>query len=285
MSGPRPHWPRNLWEAAKNFLDDRCLDQAANIAFYSLVSLGPSLYLLCLVLTRILGESEAKGATFTGAASFFPASVAATVIRLEESVALGQGLALVAIPGLLWTTSSAFASLEYAVNLAFRTTAARRFWRSRLKAFAGSLLAGTLLVASAALAQGATWIAHLDSGAGLGRLLDGSTTATASRLLVTFVAFGFLYKVLPRGRVSFRAAAASAAVSTVLWEGARRVFGLALDRSPGYGVLTGSLAGVVAFLLWVYTAAAVVLLGAEIAAVRNGNRSSPPNPSPLAPSP
>jgi membrane protein len=280
-----PRWPRNLAEAVRNFLDDRCLDQAANIAFYSLVSLGPSLYLFCLVLTRILGESEAKGAAFTGAASFFPASVASTVIRLEESVALGSGLALVAIPGLVWTTSSAFASLEYAVNLAFRTTAARRFWRSRLKAFAGSLLAATLLVASAALAQASTWLDRLGSGPFRARFLDGSTTSTLPRLAVTFVAFAVLFKLLPRGRVALRAAAVSAGVSTLLWEAARRAFGFALDRSPGYGLLTGSLAGLVAFLLWIYTAAAVVLLGAEIAAVRNGNRPSRPGPEAAGTSP
>jgi len=258
--------------ALANFLHDRCLDQAATIAFYALVSMGPTLYLFCLVLTKILGESEAKGAAFTGAASFFPASVAATVMRLEDSVALGKGLALLAIPGLVWTTSSAFASLEYAVNVAFRTSAARRFWGSRLKAFAGTVLAGTLLVASVALAQAGALLSLLDPEPDATRFFDGSLRAMLSRLLVTFVAFTFLFKVLPRGRVSLRSAVASAGFAMVLWEAARRLFGFVLERSTGYGLLTGSLAGVVAILLWVYTAAAVVLLGAEIAAVRNGNR-------------
>ena len=62
-------------------------------------------------------------------------------------------------------------------------------------------------------------------------------------------------------------------MSVGLWEAARRVFGSFLRNSPYYGLLTGSLAGVVAFLVWVYTAVGVLLLGAEIAAVINGNRS------------
>jgi membrane protein len=273
VSSEQPRWRASLRAALANFHRDRCLDQAATIAFYALVSVGPCLYLLCLVLTKILGESEAKGAAFTGAASFFPAAVAATVMRLEESVALGKGLALIAIPGLLWTTSSAFASLEYAVNVAFRTSAARRFWGSRLKAFSGTVLAGTLLVTSVALTQAGKLLSLLEPEPDATRFLVGTIRASASRLLITFVAFTFLLKVLPRGRVSLRAAAVSAGCAMVLWEAARQIFGFVLERSPGYGVLTGSLAGVVAILLWVYTAAAVVLLGAEIAAVRNGNRS------------
>lgn len=273
MTDGRLRWLHAAGTGARNFLRDRSLDRAATIAFYTLVSAGPSLYLFFLVLTKILGESEAKGATFTGAAAFVPAVLAPTVIRMEESVTLGHGLALVAVPGLLWTTSSAFASLEYAVNMAFRTTAARRFWGSRLKAFVGSLLAGILLAASVALGQLARLVARFGEEVGAGSLIgDGLGLATWTRMGATFAALAFLYKILPRGRVSVRAACQAAGISTLFWELARRLFGVVLDRSPGYGILTGSLAGIVAFLLWVYTASAVVLLGAEIAAVLNGNR-------------
>ena len=67
-------------------------------------------------------------------------------------------------------------------------------------------------------------------------------------------------------------AAPAAAFSVVALELGRRLFGRLLERSPAFGVLSGSVAGIVAFLLWIYTAVAVVLLGAELAAVLNGNR-------------
>jgi len=59
-------------------------------------------------------------------------------------------------------------------------------------------------------------------------------------------------------------------------EGARRLFGGLLLRSPAFGLLTGTLAGTVAFLLWVYTAVAIVLLGAEFAALVHRRLNEPP---------
>jgi len=91
-------------------------------------------------------------------------------------------------------------------------------------------------------------------------------------LALAFVAFALFYKTLPRGKVSWRAATSSAAVALVLWEVARRVFGEALLRSPGLGLLGGTLAGIVSFLLWNFTAVGIALYGAEVAALLNGNR-------------
>ena len=65
-----------------------------------------------------------------------------------------------------------------------------------------------------------------------------------------------------------------------LWEGARGVFTEFLERSPSFGLMTGTLAGVVAFLIWIYTAVAIVLLGGELSSAVNG-RSGGQRPSPL----
>jgi membrane protein len=91
-------------------------------------------------------------------------------------------------------------------------------------------------------------------------------------LLAAFVTFATFYKLLPRGKVRWGSASRAAIVALVLWDIARRVFGSVLFHSPAFGLLTGTLAGIVAVLLWVYTAAAICLYGAEIAALLNGNR-------------
>jgi len=263
----RFHWAGILWAAARNFYKDACLDRAAAVAYFSLLSLGPSLYLFSLVMRRVLpDDAEGPGAAVSGAAAFVPPEVAPVVQLLAESLRLEDALVAVALPGLLWMATSAFLSLELAVNVAFRTVAQRRFWLARLKAFAGSALAGTMLLASAATSQALAWLQRSRGGPwfpGGATLLHGG---------VAFAAFTLLYKILPRGRVRWRIAAGASAACVVLWEVARRIFGGLLERSPGYGLLTGSLAGIVAFLLWVYTAVALLLFGAEVAAVLNGNR-------------
>ena len=72
--------------------------------------------------------------------------------------------------------------------------------------------------------------------------------------------------------VSGAAVVWSALAAVVLWEAARRLFGAVLLDTPAYGEVTGTLAGVVAVLLWIYAGVAVTLYAAELAAVLNGNR-------------
>ena len=48
-----------------------------------------------------------------------------------------------------------------------------------------------------------------------------------------------------------------------------------MDRIDVFAHVTGTLAGMVAFLLWIYVSVAIVLVGAELAAVLNGNRPDP----------
>ena len=58
-------------------------------------------------------------------------------------------------------------------------------------------------------------------------------------------------------------------LAMILWESARRLFGLVLTNSPALGLLSGVLSGMVTILLWVYAVNCLLLLGAEFAALRN----------------
>ena len=274
MRSPRT-WPALAWTATRNFYADNCLDRAAAVAYFSLLSLGPSLYLMTLATRRLFpGFLEPDGTAMTGARAFVPPAVVPLLDKLAGSLKLDGGLVVVALPGLVWVATSAFLSLELAVNVAFRTVAKRRFWLAQLKAFLGSLLAGTLLVISAAVSQAVAWVHRSRDAFGLPPLRGPvPSLSTAAHLVTTVGAFTLLYKILPRGRVRWRVAGAAATVAVVVWELARRIFGSLLERSPGFGLLSGSLSGIVAFLLWMYTAIALLLLGAELAAVLNGNRS------------
>jgi membrane protein len=260
--------------AAVNFYRDNCLDRSATVAFYALLSLGPFLYLAGTTIALVFrGEAGAREAIEQISAFVPPAAV-----PLLESVVAGmrhdQGLVVLAIPGLVWTATSAFLSLEYAINVTTGTVARRKFWVSRLKVLlvlvAGWLLLGVSLV-------GGTVVPGLERlrealQLPIGEIHLPGLTSQPTVLLATFASFVLFYKLLPRGRIAWRAAAIGALPALALWETARHLFSTMLSRSPAFGLLTGTLAGVVAFLLWIYTAVAVILLGAEISAVINGNR-------------
>jgi membrane protein len=270
-----------LRDAARNFLADNCLDHAAAIAYYTLLSLGPFVYLMGVLGRSLLPGGDATGEALDRAAAFLPLELAPALVWLRENLRVGEALVALAIPALLWVSISAFASLEYAVNVAFGTVPRRRFWLSTLKAFAGAACVVVVLVVSLVASHTVTWLEARRMQPGLPAIV-GAQAAWASRALLlglTFGGFLTLYKILPRGRVSWGAAGAGATVALVMWEAARRLFGALLLGSPALGVIGGALAAVVSFLLWIYTAAAVTLLGAELAACLNGNRGRRGGPS------
>jgi len=278
---------RAVWLALRNFLTDDALNYSAAVAFYALVSIGPALYLLGRVAETAFYVSDAVARGVSRAATFAPPDVAPIVERLTGGLRSGGGLELVAIPALLWVSASAFASLSRAINVAFGTDPTYRFWLSQLKAFAAVTISVLLLVVSAASIHALAWLERYRERLELPPVLGPGAMwgSFALSLVVSFTAFFVFYKMLPHGKVSWTAAATGAVVAVVLWEGARRLFGLVLARSVSYGILTGTLAATVALLLWIYTVTAISLFGAELAAVLNGSRGEAAGPRSGAPAP
>jgi YihY family inner membrane protein len=266
---------RVLHLAARNFAQDRGGHHAAAVAYCSLLALAPSLYLLGRVFAALLPtDAQTTGAVVALIEPYFPAESTAILRALVEGLPRGNAIVAFAVPALVWLASASFAALELAFNTAFGTVPAMRFWLSRLKAVAGVTGLGIVLASTLALNQAFAWLAGGERRFPRPEVLERATgwVSYFAILGVTFASLMVLYKVLPRGKVLWSSAAWAAAPALVLWEGARHVFGGMLERSPAYGLLTGVLAGTVAFLLWVFTAVAITLYGAEVAAVLNGNR-------------
>lgn len=263
--------------AGSRFLRDHGFSHAAAVAYFSLLSLPPFLYLALTFLEALLPERGSREASLAALAGFLP-MVAVPVFRtLAERLPQGNGLFWIALPALLWAGTTAFSAFELAVNVAFGTAHRRRFWLSRLKAFVA--VSGIALM----LAFATLWNQFLDElakrGLGSGEPWFGPAASRLSEIaafLMAYGAFVVLYKLLPRGRVAWRATSRAAVPAVLLWEGARLVFGGLLLRSPVYGLLTGTLAGVVTLLVWIYVAVALALYGAEVAALLNGNRRDAP---------
>jgi membrane protein len=282
MMGSVWRFLRLLWRALHRFGEDHGANHAAAVAYFSLLSLPPFLLLAGRALARILPDTDGTDALMSAVGTFLPLEIAPSLQSLGTTVPAGA-LVAVAVPVLLWVASYAFSSLEVAVNVAFGTTPLRRFWLSRLKAFAG-LSGGVLLLGGTVVAG------HLASRLERYYLRTGAPAAFSPRahtasalalLAVTFIVFTLFYKWLPRGKVAWSAAARAAAVAVVLWDFARRFFGGLLASSPAFGLFSGALAGIVAIMGWVYVAVAVTIYGAEVAALLNGNRpaAGPPTAS------
>jgi membrane protein len=274
-------WLGQLWRlilrAVLNFHRDNCLNLAAAVAFYSLLSLAPLIYLAGSLLQLFFGSGEGLDLAIDRLTAFLPAEIQPAVDRIAPGLHTEGGFVLVAVPVLLWVGTTVFSALESAINVAFVAGRRGSLWRGRVKAFA--ILGVGCAVLLAALAFRGFIALRTEYGAlfslpeptsGMAQLLSYLGLMGAS-----FLTFLLFFKWLPRTRVGWCAAGAGALFALVLWDVARRVFGGFLLRSPAFGLLTGTLAGIVGFLLWIYTAVAIFMLGAELAALVNRSRANP----------
>ena len=154
------------------------------------------------------------------------------------------------------------------VNRAWGIHRARPFHISRLRHLISLAFFGILLMTFVAGSSTLEILQRQDLGipgqrifleAGMGQLLLQLTS-----WLVTFIIFIVIYRFVPNCRVFWRHIWLGAAVATVLLETAKIAFTWYLTNYANYNQLYGSLASAIVFLFWVYVAALILILGAEI---------------------
>jgi len=275
MTNPFARWARILWRALRNFSIDHGANHAAAVAYFSLLSFPPLILFAGRIVARLLPNEVAAEQVIAAIAPFLPTEIGSSLTEVTATLTMNGAVLVVALPALFWVASHAFSAIEIAVNVAYGTTPQRRFLLSRLKAFAG-LFGGVVVLAGTAVAS------HLALLASRYYELVGAPPLFSPRerlasglglLAVAFGVFTLFYKLLPRGRIAWTAAAQAGIVAVILWEGARQVFGGILRMSPAFGFFSGAVAGIVAVLAWIYVAVAVLIYGAEVAAILNGNRT------------
>ena len=84
---------------------------------------------------------------------------------------------------------------------------------------------------------------------------------------LTWLAFSVVYRLLPYTDVSWRAAGLGALIGGGIWELCKIGFDHYVKQVAVYNILYGSLGIIPIFLIWIYLTWAIVLFGAEAAAV------------------
>jgi membrane protein len=265
------------WSAAKHFVRDDCTLHAAAIAYYSLLSLAPALYVVALLLEAVFHEGDVSRRVVAWVSDFLPPAAVPPVASVQAALEVHGTLLVIALPGLFWIATHALHAFQGALNVAFARKPqgyAVVLHGTRLKSFlvliGGTALLGTLQLLDGALALAQRFGTQLGFSAPPAGLSGGLALLATPAL--TFAVFLLFYRLLPAGRCPSRPAIVGALVAVSLWEAARLLFSLVLARSPAYGLVTGTLAGVLAFLVWIYLGVVIVLFGAEIAAVVNRDR-------------
>jgi len=248
------------FEVLGKYHKDDCLSYAAGLSFWLIVSLVPLSTLLFKLLGAILGSrayGPATMRTLQEIVPFLPREFVIDAVANSQKIG-GMGLSwIVLLFGSYWGISQLDTSLAHVFGLRIkkhRQTRKNHLLRQLVFLVGGLLLAVLFL---AVLIGGALRkflpVRQMDLLPYLGPLLG-------------LVVMTMVLQHLPRLHVKFRHAFLGAGISTALWWLAKWGFGVYLRHTMTWGIMYGSLLGIVAALTFLYYSCAILLLGAEITA-------------------
>jgi membrane protein len=284
---PRPFHVRVAWtlrDYAKRVWDNSGEDNifflAGGIAFNLLLAAVPFVLLLVAGLGEILRQAPADAVHV----------VAENMNRLlPPGVSPGQGdlegllrgivesrgpVGLYSAILFVWFSTRLFGSLRSVLAEVFDIETDRGIVAGKIFDVKVTVLSTVLFVAytvvNTYVELGRSRGIALLGGLGLRRDVMGWLQYATGRVL----AFGFivllfyaLYKVLPHRRMRWQTALLAAVFAGGLFEAARSVFTVYATRATPDSVYTGALAALVVFVIWVYYAAMLFILGGEVAQV------------------
>jgi len=272
MAMPR-RLPFEIWylvrTAHREFVHDAGGVTAGAIAFYTAVALVPTVLLIISLVGHTLGHEETYQAMGRVLAQVLPGNTSAGVLRAIYGYSQSGRLLvnLVGALGLLWSAINLFGVVSMILTTIWVGRPERGFFAQRVVGLLALVVAGVLFAVNVVLTGGLA--ALRAAAAGGGPLADylrviGPVLPFLVSALLAALTFFLLYRFLPGGKVSTRAALVAAVPAALLWLLSRWAFSALVAGSSRYGHLYGPLAGGVVLLLWIYYSAYIMIFCAEL---------------------
>jgi YihY family inner membrane protein len=229
------------------------------IAFNFLLALFPLLVFVAALTRQLPGGAQREAAgLLVVLQELIPFDHEVMAQALRGLTRTAAGLEVVALGLILWSSSGIFIPVEMALNHAWGGRSNRHFVWSKILAFTMTLICGLLALLSVAITVAARAYGH-------DWPLLARYSGKVSALLLSYLLFFLVYRVVPDVPVKGRTALRAALVAGTLWEVVKYVFVVRLPRTR-LAAFYGPLAFSVSLVLWAYVSSLVLVFGALIVA-------------------
>ncbi|HEX4909546.1 MAG TPA: YihY family inner membrane protein [Permianibacter sp.] len=254
-------WWGFLRFVVRRYVHDRCQAVAANLTLTSLLALVPLLTVMVSTFKLLPGM---KGARRTLEdflfEHFVPGAGSAVKAHVLEFVGRAGQLQLAGAVILIITALMLMGSIDRAVNGIWGSRPTRRLGSKWLLYWAILTLGPLLIGLSVGISSYFFSLPYIKEAAGAAR----SSLTFVLPLTLTTLGFFVLYAWVPNRYVKPRHAISAALVAAILFELAKRGFGLFVTAMPTYKAIFGALAALPILVIWMYLSWSIMLLGAEI---------------------
>ncbi|MCA8909301.1 MAG: YihY family inner membrane protein [Rhodospirillaceae bacterium] len=259
----------------RRFRVDRCPQAAAALTYTTLLSLVPLVTITLGILSAFPAfqdvRSSVQGLVFD---NLVPQVGSAVMDYVEEFSARATSLTGAGVIGLIVTSILLLVTIEGAFNAIWRVTNERPLIIRLLSFWALLTVTPLLFAVSLTLTDrvmGGTFESSSPPWPQLAALMPG---------LSEWFGFTIIFRIIPNRAVRLRDAAVGGLVAAVLFEICKTGFAFYLQYFPIYETVYGAISTVPIFLIWLYVAWLVVLLGAVTAATLPDWRSDSGRPAP-----
>lgn len=255
---------RLLLLALQGLVRHRSYVKAASLAYVTILALIPLLALLFAIL-KSLGIQRLLAAHLLDRLSPGSHEFALQILEYVE----GTQVASLGVFGVIWLLAALIilmTDVEAALNTTWEVPRIRP-WSRRLSDYLSIFLLLPIL-----MAVGLSLTSGLLSQPDLRRFLSTFMpeaffwiTSSLLSLGLLWVAFTFIYLVMPNTRVRFPAALLGGVIGGSLWQGAHAIFAWFQGMATYYNAIYGALYHLLFLVMWIFWSWLVVLFGNEIA--------------------
>jgi membrane protein len=251
------------WGVLLKYRHDDCLSYAAGLSFWFLISLPPTATLFFKILVVFLGNEAMNPQTsdvLMNVIPFIPESFLTEAVERSHGAggAMGFFAWFVLLWGSIWGMWQLDTSMAHVFGVRINTRLQTR--KNNILRNIGLMVAGLVIL---------VLILALLVGGGIARRLPPDQQhflLNNLSVLIFFATATSIFLYVPRLHIAFRHAFLGALVSTIFWAAAKWGFRIYIDHALTWGIMYGSLLGIIAGLTFLYYTCAILLFGAVITA-------------------
>lgn len=277
---------RNLWDfqgapvgvvtrrIGKSFLDDNLLSRAAELGYYFLFALFPTLVSASSLLglaARHASDIYVKLLNYL--ALVVPASAYNMVIETfnQTTQASTGGKVTLGLAAALWSASVGFSAIQDGMNTVYKVKETRPYWKARGSAILVTVLLSIIVTGNLAVLLLGDFLARYARAhiwhhwLALSMVIGIRAVAWTIAISLLMLLFSTIYYYAPDLQCKcWHWLTPGAAIGICTWIMASLGLRLYLHYFNSYSVTYGSLGAVIILLTWFYVTGLTLLLGAEV---------------------
>ncbi len=250
----------------RRFKEERCFQLCGSLTFTSLLALVP--------LVTITATMMAAFPVFDGIIEVLKKYVTANLVPAASSKVItlymqqfadnAARLTALGIVLLVGTAIMMMLTIDRAFNTIWRARRPRPLIQ-RILIYWSVLTIGPILIGGSLSVT--SWLVSYSLGFERASSPMMIVALKISPLLMTSIAFAFLYRTVPNRQVTLLDAAVGGVIAAMAFEGMKNVFGNFIANFANYKLIYGTFASLPILLIWIYLSWVVLVFAAVITAV------------------